>query len=96
MKIVTPLMKLVEMPELMLLPARLVRIFLPVCWTSQAMLVTVVFPSVPVIAKILSGLPTYLRKSGHSLRASAPGKSVPLCFVILSSGMDSFAAHRAR
>ncbi len=62
---------------------------------SSSILDTVVLPLVPVTAMIFCGLPIYFKKSGQIRSAKTPGKFVPLCLVILSAIMDSFAAQSA-
>ena len=87
----------VAMPETMFEPVRFVTTCRPsLSSRPESMLLTVVLPFVPVMATIVSGFPTYFRKSGQIFSASEPGKSVPLWCVMASAGIDSFAIHSAK
>ena len=95
-KIPAPMMRAVAMPVFMLEPRLLLSTRLPSALNiSMARLQTVVLPLVPVTPIMAFGFFIILRKSGHSLIATTPGKLVPLCLVILSAMTDSLAAHSA-
>ena len=87
----------VVIPVIVLEPAELLSTFSPKkVRASLSRLEHVVLPLVPVIPIILSGSSIYSRKLGHILIATIPGKLVPLCLVILSAIIDSFAIKRAQ
>ena len=93
----TLVMREVVIPVIVLEPAELFKTLSPrAVRESLRRLEHVVLPLVPVTPIILSGSSIYLRKSGHILIATIPGKLVALCLVIFSAIIDSFAIKRAQ
>ena len=83
------MIKLVEIPELILEPMLLAKITVPSALNiSMARLQTVVLPLVPVTPIIFFGLFTYFKNLGQIFRATTPGKFVPFLFVIFNAMMD--------